>query len=119
MQGLTSDFTLMLTITIISWLISLVTGYLLVRVALVRSAKPWAELTKDEKSRMIGLNGFGIYTGIIAFMGLMLNTMSVESRSAVLNLPLILAWVVIVMVSTAVGGVAAIRTKLEKGGDGV
>jgi hypothetical protein len=114
MQSLTSDFTLMLAIMIISWLISLVTGHLAVRVVLERSTRPWAELTKIERSSVLGLSGSGCFTGGIAFMVLAVSIMSVESILAVLNLPLILAWALIVMVSTAVGSAAVIRPKLEK-----
>lgn len=119
MQALTSDLTLMLAIMVISWLISLVTGYLVVRVVLVRSTRPWAELTKNERSSVLGLSGSGCFTGSIAFMVLMVSTMSVESILAVLDLPLILVWALIVMVSTAVGSAAVVRSKLEKGGDRV
>lgn len=115
MQGLTSDLTLMLAIMVISWLISLVTGYLVVRVVLVRSARPWAELTKAERSTMLGLFGSGVFTGSIAFMVLTVSIMSVESILAVLDFPLILVWALIVMVSTAVGGAVVVRPKITKG----
>ena len=119
MQGLISDLTLMLAIMIISWLISLVTGYLFIRVVLARSTRPWAEMTKGERSSVLGLSGSGCFTGGIAFMVLTVSIMSVESILAVLDLPLILVWALIVMVSTAVGSAVVVRPKLEKGGDGV
>ncbi len=117
MQGLTSDLTFMLTIMIISWLISLVTGYLAIRVVLVKATRPWTEMSKNEKSSVLGLSGSGCFTGSIAFMILTVSTMSVESILTVLDLPLILVWALIIMVSTAVGSAAVVRPKLEKGTD--
>jgi hypothetical protein len=109
MQYFTSDMVVLITIMALSWLVSFISQYAIMRLA-VRMKKQLIEKGENEKFTVFSTYGLGAFPGIIVF--LILGSIITVAGEPVLfsaDLLLISIWILLLIVIGTLGGHIVIR----------